>query len=340
MWAQGMSKNNWPQVVQLNYPGKTKRLVSGIFLLLLPVSCQTRKNPKIAFIPMTTGSTFWEAEHAGAEAAARKLKCDIYWNAPAQEDDVESQVALLQRISAGGYQGLVLAPDHALALLAPVRRAVAAGIPTVVIVTPLALPPSAKLSYIITDEEEAGRMVGDRLGSVLHGKGSVAVLGVDPDITGIMLRLRSLESHLEKHFPAIRIVARGPGAFNAAEAQQATFEVLSSNSEVGAVLSLTAVSTRAAFFALKSRNELGMVKLLGCDQDLDMLHQLRLGGIDSVLAVDTYRMGYEAVRQIAARIRNKPVPDRIVLAPLLVTRENVGSRTVQDLTDMRWFDQK
>ena len=290
---------------------------------------------------MTTGSTFWEAEHAGAHAASLKLRCQIYWNAPTREDDVEGQIALVQRISKSRkYQGLVLAPDHALAVLAPVRSALAAGIPTVIIVSPLALDPGDKLSYIVTDEELAGRIAALRIGTALNGKGSVAVLGINPGVTGMMLRLESLERHLEVQFPGVHLIARGAGAFNAAEAQQATLAVLSSNPQLNAVFSLTSVSTRAAFFALKSSNRLGKVKLMGCDQDGDVIEQIRAGAIDSVLAQDTYRMGYQAVQQIIDRLSGKQVPGRTILPPLLITRENVDSPEVQHLTDGIWFDQK
>ena len=192
----------------------------------------------------------------------------------------------------------------------------------------------------MNDEEAGGRIAADRIGAALHGKGAIAVLGVDPDVTGIMLRLQSFEKHLDEQFPAVRIVARGPGAFNAAEAQQATFAVLSSNPRINAVLSLTNVATRAAFFALKSRSELGNIKLMGCDQDGDMIAQVKLGTIDSVLAEDTYRMGYEAVKQIIARLSADSVPGSTVLPPLLITRENATSPEVQHLTDMTWFDRK
>jgi ribose transport system substrate-binding protein len=328
------------QLVQMNYTRGCGVLLFAV--LLGAAACRRPAVPTIAFVPMTTGSTFWEAEHAGAEAACAQLHCRIYWNAPTHEDDVEGQIGLLQEISAkrGKYQGLVLAPDHALAALAPVQRELAAGVPTVIVVSPLALPPRDKLSYIVTNEEAAGEIAARRIGSALGGRGSVAVLGIDPGLTGVMLRLHSLEQHLETQFPGVHIVARGSGAFNAAEAQQATLGVLSTNPDLDAVLSLTSVSTRAAFFALRSSRRLGKVKLLGCDQDSDMVEQVKAGMIDSVLAQNTYRMGYEAVKQIVERLHGEAVPGRTDLPPILITSENAGSAQVQKLIDMNWFAQK
>src|SRR5690348_12466820 len=83
---------------------------AGILLACLP-GC--RSNPRtIAVIPRTTGISLWEPEHAGAEDAARGDGFRIYWNAPTREDDVQNQIALVERIIDQRYAGLVLAPDQ------------------------------------------------------------------------------------------------------------------------------------------------------------------------------------------------------------------------------------
>ena len=79
--------------------------------------------PTIAFVPQTAGAMLWEVEHLGAKAAAERLKCHLYWNAPTSENDMAGQVMLIDRVIRGNYQGLVLAPNHSRAILAPLRRA-------------------------------------------------------------------------------------------------------------------------------------------------------------------------------------------------------------------------
>jgi ribose transport system substrate-binding protein len=295
---------------------------------------------RIAFIPRTTGSTLWEAEHAGAASAASRWNFEVYWNAPTHEDDVEDQIALVDRIRRGGFGGLVLAPDHSLALLTPVQKVIAAGIPVIIVSSPLALPPGKNLSYIINDDEEAGQIAARRIGCILGGRGTVAILGLDPDVTGILIRLQAFEKYLNAHYPAVRVMSRGPGAFNAAEAQQATLSALSSAGHLSAIVSLTAVSTRAAFFTLKGTNQLKTIKLVGFEQDGDMTERVRQGLIDSIVSEDTYTMGFDAVQELAARRAGKPVPARTVLKPLLVTKENANSPELRRFTNMVWFDEK
>jgi ribose transport system substrate-binding protein len=300
--------------------------------------CSPSAASTIAVVPRTTGSTFWEAEHAGADAAALRFTYSIYWNAPTHEDDVEGQISLLEKVRHGAYRGLVLAPDHAIALLSPIRRILAGGTPIVIVSSPLALPPEGKLSYIVTDEELMGKMAAQRLGAILHVSGTVALLGLDPGVAGMRSRVRAFERELQRSFPRISIVARGAGAFNAAEAQQAMFGALASHPHLSSVFSLTAVSTRAAYFTLRSRNGLKHIEIIGCEQDSFTIGRVEAGEIDSILAEDSYAMGYQAVKQIADRSSGRPVAGITVLPPLMITRENASSARVQQLTTGFWIE--
>src|SRR5579872_3568977 len=82
--------------------------------------CRSRGPVTIAVIPRTSGTFLWEPMHVGAELAAQKTGLNIYWNAPTREDDIQGQITLLEKVVAREYKGLILAPDHELALITPV----------------------------------------------------------------------------------------------------------------------------------------------------------------------------------------------------------------------------
>jgi ribose transport system substrate-binding protein len=276
----------------------------------------------------------WEAEHAGAELSAKRAGFRIYWNAPTSEDDVDRQIAIIKQAINRGAVGLVLAPDQALALMVPVRDVVARGIPTVVISSPLAIPPGGKLSYILNDEDETGRLAAERIGAILHGEGSVAILGIDPDVTGITHRAHAFEANLTANFPRIKIVDERTGGFNLTEAQEITDDVLAKNPQIDAILALNSSATRGAFIALESSHQLGKIKLVACEQEL--IPPLVTGEIDSIIVENTYEMGYRAIQLIAAERRGEKVPAEIRLNPKLVTRENLNTPEVQRMLTMNW----
>jgi ribose transport system substrate-binding protein len=307
-------------------------VISFIFLAAIPIVGCHKTSPVIAVIPRTTGTMMWEPEHGGALAAAVSSGARIYWNAPTREDDIQGQIALVERVTDGDYQGLVLAPDHALALITPVRRAVSRGLPTVIVGSALAMPAGGKLWYILNDEEAAGRIAAQRIATMLHGQGKVAILGVDPDIRGIVDRARSLEQYLTEHSPGIRIVANQTGSFNFPHEQQMAEETLKAHPDLDAVVGLTATSTRGVLSAIRSDPEI-RTRVIGFDPDTVSFDSPNL---DCLILQNTHAMGVEAVRIILSDRQGRSMPSIMKMEPVLVTQENASSPEIQKLTSMDW----
>jgi ribose transport system substrate-binding protein len=281
--------------------------------------------PTIAFVPQTAGAMLWEVEHLGARTAAERLKLHLYWNAPTSENDMAGQVMLIDRVIRGNYQGLVLAPNHSRAILAPLRRALAAGLPVVVVSSSLDFPASDKLGYIVNDDEMMGEIAAAEIARLIQGKGSIAIVGLTRYAPGVIERARGAERLLAGRFPEIRVVSRGGGAYNSARVEEITNGLVDEYPELKAILSFTAVSTRGVYAALKSRSLQKDIHIVGCEQDSDLMGYLGAGEIAAIAAENTYRMGHDAVELISASWAGKPIPARSVTPPLLITRRNFNS---------------
>lgn len=304
-------------------------------LCLGPIACRSHLQERIAVIPQTEGNMIWEAVHVGAETAAHRQGAFIYWNAPTREDDVEAQIALIDRVVRSGYQGLVLAPDQALALISPVRRALARGIPTVIIGSPLAIPAGGHLSYILNDDESGGRIAAQRVEQLLHGKGVVAVLGVDPDLTGIMIRARAFEQALAQDAPGIRIVERRMGSFNVPREQQVAQETLASNPDLDVIVALMSTALDGTLSALDAERYRHPVRVIGFDV-ADWPSFDHNPCLDSIIQEDTRSMGEEAVQLILAQIHGHSASESVKLQPVVITRANVNSAQVRRMWSQDW----
>lgn len=283
-------------------------------------------SPIIACIPQTAaGSMLWEVEQSGASAAAERLKFHLYWNAPTSENDMTGQASLIDRVARGKYQGLVLAPNHALAILTPLRRALAAGLPVVVVSAQLDLPAGDKLGYIVNDDEKMGELAATEVARLLHGHGSIALVGLSRYAPGVMRRVRGAESVLANRYPDIHVVSREGGTYDTSRSEEITNAIVAAHPGLHAVLSFTAISTRGVHAALKSRPERQAISLVGCEQDSDLIGYVGTGEIAAVLAENTYRMGYEAVELISESLAGKPLPAQSVVPPLLINKQNLNS---------------
>ena len=314
------------------------RRMCGVLLLcqLTTFGCRSQSSRTIAVIPGTTATEFWEAAHVGAAAAGSETGFRIYWNAPTREDDVERQIALVERAIDSDYVGLVVAPTNYLALVGSVRQALSKRIPTVVIRSSLPIPPGKGLSYILNDDQETGRLAARRVGTVLGGKGAVALLGLDPSGPRSVLRVRAIEEELAKSFPQVSVVEKRSGSSNTAEVQQIAQEILNDGPKLDAIITLGVTATEGTWAALSALGKGRGVKLIGCEQEVDLMAGIRHGDIDSIVVENTYEMGFRAIQTIAARQRGEPVPDKIELKPVLVTKANIDSAEVQRMLSVNW----
>jgi len=322
-----------------SFPRVAKECSTLAVLLVTSVlffsGCRTAHTPFIAAIPRTTGIALWEPVREGALAAVGS-NTTLYWNAPTRQDDVEGQIALLEReTKRNGLIGIILAADHSVALLTPVRRLLRRGIPVVVISSPLAIPAAGKLTYILNDEDEGGKLAADRAGALLHGRGSVAMLGIDPGSVGVMERARSFEGRLAHTYPGIKIVEKRIGTFNLPREQQVAAETLRAFPNLQVLVSFNSTAMRGAYFALADSHRAESVKLIGFDQDIAFDH-VKDGKIDSVIVEDTCQMGYRAAEEILASARNAAVPPVVKLKPVLVNRDDLTSPQVQRILLFNW----
>ena len=306
------------------------------FWLLLTCGCSPTRQGTIAVIPGTTATEFWEAAHGGAETAGRAAGFRIYWNGPTREDDIEKQTALVDKAIDLEYTGLVVAPTNYLALVGSVREALSKHIPTVVIRSPLPIPAGEGLSYILNDDQETGRLAAVRVGKLLAGKGQIAVLGLDPSGPRSILRARAIESELSRNFPELAIVEKRLGSSNTAEVQQIAQEILMEHPGLDAIITLDVTATEGTWAALTALGKGKRVKLIGCEQEVDLMAGIRHGDIDAIVVENTYEMGFRAIQSIAARLHGEPVPDRIELKPVLVTKANIDSSEIQQMLSVNW----
>src|ERR1700683_5259572 len=61
---------------------------------------------RIVVIPKGTTHEFWKSVHAGAVKAAQEAGVDVVWKGPLKEDDLKSQIDLVQSFVAQGVSGI------------------------------------------------------------------------------------------------------------------------------------------------------------------------------------------------------------------------------------------
>jgi ribose transport system substrate-binding protein len=312
-----------------------RALLAGLLLMALVVVGCKRSVPTVAVIPRTCGTALWEPEHAGAAAVARTVGLNLYWNGPMRDDDIRSQISLIEKSVERGMAGIIVSPIQTLPLRTPIRRVLAKGIPVVVIDTELGIPSGPNLSYVLNDEETGGRIAARRIGSILHGRGNIAIVGIQPELKSNTIRERSLEKTLGSEFPEIHVVVRRLGLASVPQEQHGAEELLSGITSVDAIVALSLAATRGTYYALSEFSKAGVIKLVGFDQDL--IPPIRDGGIDSVVVQNTYELGRAAMETMNRQMHGSTSVAEVKVQPVLMTRENLDSSEIRQIENMSWW---
>jgi len=252
-----------------------------------------------------------------------------------RDDDIRAQISLIEKSVDRGMAGIIVSPIQTLPLRTPIRRVLAKGIPVVVIDTELGIPPGPKLGYVLNDEESGGRIAARRIGSILHGQGNIAIVGIQPELKSNTIRERAFESTLSREFPDIHVVVRRLGLSGVPQEQHSAEELLAGTTSVDAIVALSLAATRGTYYALAEFSKAGIIKLVGFDQDL--IPPIRDGGIDSVVVQNTYELGRAAMETMNRQMHGSSAIADVVVQPVLMTRENLDSAELRQIENMSWW---
>lgn len=327
-------------------------------LTLLAVSCKKKADTsagssgaatdapaklRVAVIPKGTTHEFWKAVHAGAEKAAREVNVEVIWKGPLKEDDLKSQVDLVQSFTAQGVSGIVLAPLNDTALAAPVKAAIDAKVPVVIFDSDL--KDKSYLSFVATDNRAAGRLAGERMGKLLAGKGNVLVLRYQEGSASTNHREEGFLEAIAK-FPELKVVSSNRYGGATTESAHAASEnlLLAQNAAKGSINGIFTPNESTTFgmlLALQKSDLAGKIHFIGFDSSEKLVAGVNAGQIDALVLQDPMKMGYLAVKTLAAHLHKQPIEARIDTGATLVDRDNLKSPEIAELVKpnlAKWLD--
>lgn len=293
---------------------------------------------RFAVVPKGTAHDFWQAVHAGARAAALELGVDLEWQGPQPEGDREAQIRVVETMVTRKVAGLLLAPVDNTALAPAVGEAKVAGVPTVVFDS--ALDGNAHVGFVATDNLEGGRLAGERLGTLLGGKGKVVVLRYQEGSASTTDRERGCLEVLRSKFPGVVIVSDnqyGPGLDKARSVADA---LLLAHPDVDGVFCPNESTTQGMLLALDSVGKAGKVRFVGFDASPPLVAALAKSQIQALVVQDPMGMGRQGLTMLVKHVRGEQ-PATVARTPLVVaTPENRDEPAVRallqpDLTILR-----
>ncbi len=308
------------------------RILLGAALLSTLLSadgCNRTRRKLIAVIPKATSHLFWLSVQAGAVAAGKQFNVDILWNGPAQETEYDRQIQIVDSMVARHVDGIALAATERTALVKPIDHAAAVGIPVTVFDS--GVDSKNYISFLATNNYEAGQLGGRALAGLIGGRGNVAILGHAPGSLSTMDRERGFEDVIKSEFPNIRIVARQFGMADRAKARAATENILTANPGLNGLFASSEPSSMGASLALKSMGRAGKTRFVAFDSSDTMVEDLKNGVIDAMVVQDPFKMGFEAVHTLVEKLNGQTPAARIDLHARVIRKADLDTPEVRQL---------
>lgn len=281
-------------------------------LTLAGCAGEEQESVSVGLITKQEENPYWVSMRDVAQETADDLDVDFITATGVSDTDVASQEAALADMVAEGVDGILIAPTDPVALLPAIQEARDAGVLVLALDTPVD-PPEAVDAFFATDNEAAGRSIGEYAAAKVEDLGldpRVVMLNLAGDISsGELRRVGFLEGFgLTEDDPAI--VASVDTQGDRDNAAVAMTQVLSEHPDTNVVYTVNEPAALGALAALEAAEvDLDEVVLVSVDGGCRAMREaVRPGDIDATATQYPQNMAREGVRAIAAAVRDGQAP--------------------------------
>lgn len=313
----------------------TRRQALGVGLVTSLAACRRSDRKIIGVVPKAVSHLFFVSVHAGVDRAAHDFHVNTLWNGPDNETDYTRQIEIVDAMVARRVDALAISATEERALVAPLERAISKGIPVTVFDSAAAI--QNYVSFIATDNYGAGCTAARTLARLIGAKGSTGMVMQKPGGTSTVLRERAFEDTVAKEFPGVRIVARQYGMADPARSRAAAENILAAHPDLAGLFASSEAASIGSIQAVRSRNLAGKVKMVTFDFSQMHVEALREGTVDVMLVQDPFRIGYEAVKSLAAKLGGQTPVHRLDLPVRSILKSDLGKPEVRALLSPEWM---
>lgn len=299
-------------------------------------ACRRAGQTVIGVVPKATSHLFFLSVHAGVEQAARDLHVEVFWNGPQNETDYARQIEIVDSMITRQVSALAISATDQQALVAPLERAIRAGIPVTVFDSAVNI--SNYVSFIATDNYAAGCTAARTLAGFIGSKGKVGMVMQKPGGTSTVLREQGFDATVAKEFPQIQIAARQYGMADAARSRAAAEDILTAHPDLAGIFASSEAASLGSIQAIRNRNLSGRVKLVTFDFSKAHVEALQDGTINAMLVQDPFKIGYEAVKSLTDHLAGRTTVKQEELPARVIVKADLNKPDVRALLFPKWLN--
>jgi ribose transport system substrate-binding protein len=294
-----------------------------------PLLAIAQEKPRVGLVMKSLANEFFKNMTEGAIAHEKK-RGDFALKAVGMqsETDFDAQTAAVENFITQKYDVIVIAPADSRAMVAPVQRALKAGI--TVVNFDVALDPAAMkkagidLAFVGPDNRAGARMAGDELARALGPGAKVVIIEGNPGADNALQRKLGFEDAAKAG--KLNIVASQTARWETEEANAVFTNILTANPDIKGVMAANDSMALGVVKAIDAAGKTGQIKVVGFDNIPAIRPLVKQGKVLATVDQFGSEMAANAIDYgIKARKENKPLKGWVKTPIELVTAKNLKS---------------
>ena len=279
---------------------RTTFVLAGVAAMTLALTACSNSHhdplEKYYLVTPNVKSAYWQESWAGFNHAAFVMGAGVQ-SALAGPDtfDPQAEIQEFRTVMTLKPAGILVSAGDAAAMKGPIDAAIAQGIPVITVDSDV--PDSKRLTFIGTNNYQAGVMGGRVLVERLHGKGGIVVYTIASQENADE-RLRGYKSVLEGH-PQIKIVRTVDVKGDPRIAFDSTVEIVKGKPIPDGFICLVAVACPEVADVL-DRNNIQNRVVVAMDTPSNTLDWIKKGRIAATISQKPYTMGQFGILMLDA----------------------------------------
>ncbi|MGB8323179.1 MAG: substrate-binding domain-containing protein [Candidatus Acidiferrum sp.] len=271
-----------------------KTIFSFAMVTMVLGGCATpyhQQDERYILVTTNVNLPYWQEAQAGLADVGKLMGVKVELTGPASYSPNEELTAFQQAVGQHPA-GILLSVSNPQLFKDAIDGAVAQGIPVVCVDADA--PDSKRVLFVGTDNFRAGQESGKRMGDLLKGQGSIAIVTLNGQLN-VEERVRGVNDALKK-FPGIKVVQTIDDKGDARNAYDALSTLLKGKEKVDGIIGLEASGGAGAADVLNRLDMTGKVKIVAFDKDPETLDWIQRGAITATVVQKPYIMSFYGVR--------------------------------------------
>lgn len=239
-------------------------------------------------VTFLSGYSYWKSCYKGFEDAAKQFGVKSVYGGTT-EYDVNQAVTAFEQICAKKPAGIAVSCMDADAYEPVINKAMDDGVNIVTFDSDS--PNSKRITFLGTENYNAGAAAAKYIGEKLGGKGKVAAVTTTGQ-TNINERIKGFSDTLKKSYPNIKLVQVVDSGSDEVKCASNVAGLLNKNKDLDYIFCALLLASTGTQQALSEANLTGKIKIVAFDTDNVTLDAIKSGAVDATVSQAPYAQGY------------------------------------------------